>query len=60
MVPVVIKNPLPTLTHSSFPENLGAVCEVQSGRFDQGIAKMEQRCRGKWDSAMMGDYCWFI
>lgn len=43
-----------------FPENLGAVSDEQGERFHQDILTMEQRYQGRWDPAMMGDYCWFL
>lgn len=43
-----------------FPENLGAVSDEQGERFHQEISIMEQRYQGRWDPAMMGDYCWFL
>lgn len=43
-----------------FPENLGAFSEVQGERFHQDIKVMEQRYKGRWDSAMITDYCWML
>lgn len=43
-----------------FPENLGDVSDEQGERFHQAIASMERRYQGRWDEAMMGDYCWFL
>lgn len=43
-----------------FPENLGDVSDEQGERFHQDIANMERRYQGRWDEAMMGDYCWFL
>lgn len=43
-----------------FPENLGDVSDEQGERFHQDIASMERRYQGRWDEAMMGDYCWFL
>lgn len=45
---------------SFFPENLGAVSDEQGERFHQDIRTMETRYQGRWDEAMMGDYCWFL
>ena len=42
---------------SFFPENLGAVSDEQGERFHQDIRTMEIRYQGRWDPAMMGDYC---
>lgn len=44
----------------SFPDNLGDVSDEQGERFHQDIASMERRYQGRWDEAMMGDYCWFL
>lgn len=44
----------------SFPTNLGAVSDEQGERFHQDISEMERRYQGRWDSAMLGDYCWFL
>lgn len=43
-----------------FPENLGAVSDEQGERFHQDIKKIEKRYQGRWDPAMLGDYCWFL
>lgn len=43
-----------------FPENLGAVSDEQGERFHQDINIMEHRYQGRWDSTMMGDFCWFL
>lgn len=43
-----------------FPTNCGAVSDEQGERFHQDISKMEKRYQGRWDPAMMGDYCWFL
>lgn len=43
-----------------FPDNMGDVSDEQGERFHQDIASMEQRYQGRWDEAMMGDYCWFL
>ena len=40
-----------------FPENLGAVSDEQGQLFHQDITTMEQQYQGRWDPAMMGDYC---
>ena len=39
-----------------FSETLGAVSEEQGERFHQDIKEME-RCQGRWNINMMGDYC---
>lgn len=43
-----------------FPANLGAVSDEQGERFHQDIAVIEHRYQGRWDEAMMGEYCWFL
>lgn len=43
-----------------FPKNLGEVSDEQGERFHQDIRVMEERYQGRWDPAMMGDYCWFL
>lgn len=51
------------LLHShldAFPANLGDVSDEQGERFHQDIKSMERRYQGRWDEAMMGDYCWFL
>lgn len=43
-----------------FPDNLGDVSEEQGERFHQDIKLMEKRYQGRWNSNMMGDYCWSL
>jgi hypothetical protein len=43
-----------------FRENLGDVSEEHGERFHQDIQSMEKRYQGHWDTAMMGDYIWFL
>lgn len=43
-----------------FPKNLGAMSEEQGERFHQDIKTMEIRYQGKWNEAMLADYCWCI
>src|SRR5678815_4554356 len=43
-----------------FPPNLGAVSDEQGERFHQDIQQMEKRYQGRWNEAMMSDYCWFL
>ena len=43
-----------------FPENLGAMSDQQGERFHQDIIEMETRYQGRWDAAMMADYCWTL
>lgn len=41
-----------------FPENLGAVSDEQGERFHQDVKRLEERFQGRWNAAMLGDYCW--
>ena len=42
-----------------FPEkNLGSMSNELGERFHQEIKEMETRYQGRWDAAMMADYCW--
>ena len=43
-----------------FPENLGAMSDEQGERFHQDIKEMETRYQGRWDAAIMADYCWTL
>ena len=43
-----------------FPEKLGATSDEQGERFHQDIKEMETRYQGRWDAAMMADYCWTL
>ena len=43
-----------------FPPNLGDVSDEHGERFHQDISLMESRYQGRFDSNMMGDYCWFL
>jgi hypothetical protein len=43
-----------------FPDNLGDLSDEHGERFHQDILSMEHRYQGRWDTAMMGDYCWFL
>lgn len=43
-----------------FPENLGDVSEEQGERFHQDIKEIEKRYQGRWNTTMMGDYCWSL
>ena len=43
-----------------FPENLGAMSDELGESFHQDIKKMETRCQGRCDTAMMADYCWTL
>lgn len=43
---------------SFFPSNLGDVSDEQGERFHQDVKRLEERFQGRWDAAMLGDYCW--
>jgi hypothetical protein len=43
-----------------FRDNLGAVSDEQGERFHQEFSEMEKRYQGRWDPAMLGDYCWTL
>ena len=43
-----------------FQENLGDFSEEHGERFHQDIEPMEKRYKGRWDSAMIGDYIWSL
>jgi len=43
-----------------FPENCGAVSDEHGERFRQHISSMEKRYQGKWNCAMLADYCWTL
>ncbi|KRY69512.1 hypothetical protein T4A_4447 [Trichinella pseudospiralis] len=43
-----------------FPQNLGNVGEEQGKRFHQDIKQMDQRYQGRWNVAMIADYCWCL
>ncbi|CAH2989105.1 unnamed protein product [Chilo suppressalis] len=43
---------------SFFPSNLGVVSDEQGERFHQDVKKLEERFQGRWDTTMLGDYCW--
>jgi len=42
------------------PENCGAVSDEHRGRFHQDISSMEKRYEGKWNCAMLTNYCWTL
>ena len=42
-----------------FLENCGAVSDEHGERFHQDIS-MEKRYQGKWNCAMLADYCWTL
>ena len=43
-----------------FPENCGAVSDEHGECFHQDISSMEKRCQGKWNCAMLANYCWTL
>lgn len=43
-----------------FPDNMGDFSDEHGERFHQDVMVMEQRYRGKYTPAMMGDFCWFL
>ena len=43
-----------------FPSDLGAVSDEHGERFHQEISVMESRYKGRLNTSMMGDYCWFL
>ena len=43
-----------------FQENLADFSEEHGEGFHQNIGPMDKRYKGRWDSAMMGDYIWSL
>jgi len=43
-----------------FPENCGVVSDEHGEHFHQDISSMEKRYQGKWNCAMLADYCWTL
>jgi len=43
-----------------FPENCGAVSDEHGERFHQDISSIQKRYQGKWNCAMLSDYCWTL
>lgn len=41
-----------------FPDNCGDYSEEMGERFHQDLKTMEDRYKGRWDVAMLADYCW--
>jgi len=60
MLQHVTKNTLPSLAFGFFPENCGAVNDEHGERFHQEISSMEKRYQGKWNCAILADYCWTL
>jgi len=56
----VTKNTLPSFAFGFFPENCGSVSDEHGERFHQDISSMEKRHQGKWNWAMLADYCWTL
>ena len=42
------------------PENCGAVSDEHGECFHRDISSMEKRYQGKWNCAMLADYCWTL
>ena len=43
-----------------FSSNLGEVSDEQGERFHQDISVIEGRYQGRYDTNMMGDFCWYL
>ena len=43
-----------------FHKNLGAVSDEHGERFQQDIAVIEKRFKGKWSTGMLAEYCWSL
>ena len=43
-----------------FPGNHGAVSDEHGECFHKDISSMEKRYQGKWNCAMLTDYCWTL
>ena len=43
-----------------FPENCGAVSDEHGEFFNQDVSSMEKRYQGKWNCAMLANYCWTL
>lgn len=43
-----------------FPDNCGDYSDEHGERFHQTMKTMEKRYQGRWDPAMMADFCWFL
>ena len=57
MLQHVTKNTLPSLAFGFFPEKCGAVNDEHGECFLQDISSVEKRYQGKWNWAMLTDYC---
>jgi len=60
MMQHVTKNTLPSLAFGIFPENCVAACDERGECFHQDISSMLKRYQGKWNCAMLADYCWTL
>jgi len=58
----VTKNTLPSLAFGFFfpPQNCGAVSDEHGERFRQDSSSMKERHKGKWNCAILADYCWTL
>ena len=43
-----------------FPENCGEVSNEHGECFHQHLSSMEKRYQGKWNCAMLANYCWTL
>ena len=43
-----------------FPENFDDLSYEQGDQFHQDISEMEVRYQGRWNAAMLANYCWSI
>lgn len=43
-----------------FPDNMGSVSDEHGERFHQDVAAFEKRFQGRWEPAMLADYCWSL
>ena len=43
-----------------FPENMGSVSDEHGERFHQDVVAFEKRFQGRWEPAMLADYCWSL
>jgi hypothetical protein len=43
-----------------FPKNCDALSDEHEEHFLQDLSSMEKRYQGKWNCAMLTDYCWAL
>lgn len=43
-----------------FPDNMGSVSDEHRERFHQDVSTFEKRFQGRWEPAMLADYCWSL